>query len=128
MGGYLGFVGYFCIASGVGLGASAEIDSLGSWARLLHANQLAKLAPTLASTLLMVVTLERFDHPLALPAVLLALVAVFHLALAVAGVPLAAAEAAGWVLKPAVSRVVGRQTPAAGSRVVGLGLNPNHKP
>jgi SulP family sulfate permease len=105
MGGYLGFVGYFCAASGVGLGASVEVDTLLSWGRLLGAAPLAKLAPTLASTALMIATLARFEHPLALPSVLVALVAAFHVALALAGVSLAQAAAAGWVLKPAAGAV-----------------------
>ncbi|GFH14135.1 uncharacterized protein HaLaN_10132, partial [Haematococcus lacustris] len=31
VGGYLGYVGYFCLAGGVALGTSTQISSLGSW-------------------------------------------------------------------------------------------------
>lgn len=48
-------------------------------------------------------TMARFKHPLALPAVLLAIVALFHAALLATGMSLQEAQAAGWVMKPAVS-------------------------
>lgn len=34
VGGYLGYVGYFCLAAGIGLGTSTTIDTFGSWANL----------------------------------------------------------------------------------------------
>lgn len=105
MGGYLAFVGYFCIASGVGLGVSVEIGTVASWAGLFHRLPLIKLAPTLAACAAMVVTLERSQHPLALPSVLVALVAVFHAVLYVSGVSLATAQESGWVMPPAAESV-----------------------
>ncbi len=74
-----------------------ELASFASWGGLFAAGPLLRLAPTFAAAAAMVATLERFEHPLALPSVLVALVAAFHLALAAAGVPLADAAAAGWV-------------------------------
>lgn len=35
VGGYLGYVGYFCLAAGIGLGSSVEINTFSSWANLL---------------------------------------------------------------------------------------------
>jgi len=103
MGGYLGFVGYFCIASGIGLGSSVEIGSLASWSALFARLPLIKLIPTVTSCVLMVLTLEKIDHPLALPGLLLSLVAVFHLVLLGAGLTLKQAQEAGWAMPPAVS-------------------------
>lgn len=37
IGGYLSFVGYFCIASGLGLGCGVELGSLASWLQLWDA-------------------------------------------------------------------------------------------
>lgn len=105
MGGYLGFVGYFCIASGVGLGSSQEIGSLGSWVKIINKDSLIKLVPTLASCITMVFTLERARHPLALPSVLILLILLFHIVLLVSGITLAQAQAAGWVMAPAVCAV-----------------------
>ena len=47
-------------------------------------------------------TMARTQHPLALPAALLGIVAAFHGVLLAAGVSLQEAQDAGWVLKPAV--------------------------
>lgn len=105
MGGYLGFVGYFCIASGIGLGCSQDISSLISWVSIFNKDSLVKLIPTMLSCFLMVVTMEKARHPFALPALLVALVLAFHLALFVSGVSLPSAQAAGWVLPPAEGAV-----------------------
>ena len=102
MGGYLAFVGYFCIASGIGLGVSVEIGSLTSWSGLFDRLPLIKLIPTVASCVAMVLTLEKTTHPLALPSVLLSLVAIFHVVLAVTGISLGEAQQGGWVMPPAV--------------------------
>ena len=63
-----------------------------------------RMLPTLGSTLVMMWTMARSSHPLALPGVLVAIVAAFHLVLLAAGISLEEAQASGWVLKPAVSR------------------------
>jgi SulP family sulfate permease len=34
VGGYLGYVGYFCLAAGIGLGCNTTINSFSSWANL----------------------------------------------------------------------------------------------
>jgi SulP family sulfate permease len=34
VGGYLSYVGYFCFASGLGLGCGIQLDSIASWAQL----------------------------------------------------------------------------------------------
>ena len=61
-----------------------------------------RVLPTLGSTALMMFSMARCKHPLALPGVLLLIVALFHAALLAMGVTLADAQAAGWVLPPAV--------------------------
>lgn len=34
VGGYLGYVGYFCLAAGIGLGTNTTIDTFSSWSNL----------------------------------------------------------------------------------------------
>ncbi|GAB4817875.1 hypothetical protein N2152v2_004921 [Parachlorella kessleri] len=99
VGGYLGFVGYFCIASGVGLGAGVAIDTIPSWAHLASWDALCKLLPTLASCAAMMITLEKVAHPLGLPAVMVSIVAAFHLTLLGLGVTLKQAQHAGWAME-----------------------------
>ena len=99
MGGYLGYVGYFCIASGTGLGSSQEIGSLTSWVRVFNRDSLIKLIPTVSACLSMIATMKYSRHPMALPALLLALIALFHVFLFVFGIPLSAAQDAGWAMQ-----------------------------
>ncbi|PSC75492.1 Sulfate Permease Family [Micractinium conductrix] len=103
VGGYLGYVGYFCVASGLGLGCGVQLGPLASWAQLGDPQVALRVLPTLGSTALMMFSMARCKHPLALPGVLLLIVALFHAALLAMGVTLADAQAAGWVLPPAAS-------------------------
>lgn len=206
VGGYLSYVGYFCLASGLGLGCGIQLGSAASWTQLwdaqvrrrgvgwgwvwvggsalqgpqrarrseerpdaaagtqrqaaavgaqqgrrlptlvllqpgaaeaghlaggqlsfwltsyalAHSRQVAlRVLPTLGSCALMMWTMARFRHPLALPAVLLAIVALFHAALLALGVSLQEAQEAGWVMKPAVS-------PLPCSSACGVTVNSQH--
>jgi SulP family sulfate permease len=104
IGGYLSFVGYFCVASGIGLGVSQDIGSIASWANLFNADALTKLVPTLLSCFAMIATLEHFSHPLALPTVLAAINVLFHAVRLALGVTLEQAMDANWVIRPAEGR------------------------
>ncbi|KAK9811232.1 hypothetical protein WJX72_000395 [[Myrmecia] bisecta] len=99
VGGYLGYVGYFCLAAGVALATGAEVNTFTSWTHILHPDALIKLAPAAAATLLMLGTMRFARHPLALPAVLVLIPAAFHIALLAMGATLADAQAHGWVTK-----------------------------
>ncbi|GAX80746.1 hypothetical protein CEUSTIGMA_g8181.t1 [Chlamydomonas eustigma] len=100
IGGYLGYVGYFCVAGGTSLAAGVELNKVSQWLDVLHFDPLTKLAPLIATTAVLVVTLEHFSHPLVLPSVLAAVPLLFHIVLLVAGVSLSQAQDAGWAMKP----------------------------
>eukprot|EP00887_Chlorella_sp_A99_P004621 scaffold4.g4621.t1 len=98
--GYLSFVGYFCIAGGVGLGVGVELSRLPAWAQLAATpGRLAKLAATGGACLVMKAVTARSSHPAALPGVLVAINAVFWAALWAGGGTMASAQAAGWVMR-----------------------------
>eukprot|EP00879_Flechtneria_rotunda_P026975 GHRR01028828.1.p1 GENE.GHRR01028828.1~~GHRR01028828.1.p1 ORF type:complete len:515 (+),score=170.87 GHRR01028828.1:54-1547(+) len=100
VGGYLGYVGYFCLAAGIGLGCNTNIDSFSSWSHLAHRDALIKFAPTLAAALVLWVCMTRARSPWALPITLAAIPVAFHVYLLVTGATLQQAQDAGWVLKP----------------------------
>ena len=60
---------------------ASQVDSFSSWAHLLARDPAIKLLPVLGATLLMYGTMKFGTHPLALPAVLLAIPAGFHVVL-----------------------------------------------
>lgn len=107
IGGYLAFVGYFCLAAGVSLASGVHIDEDPmTWAGLASADALLHLVPALLLLLLITAVQRRFSHPLALPLLLAAAPVVFYVVLAAGGWTLAEAQQDGWVTKPTVSRTI----------------------
>ncbi|KFM27070.1 Uncharacterized protein C24H6.11c [Auxenochlorella protothecoides] len=101
IGGYLAFVGYFCLAAGVSLASGVHIDEDPmTWAGLASADALLRLVPALLLLLLITAVQRRFSHPLALPLLLAAAPVVFYVVLAAGGWTLAEAQQDGWVTKP----------------------------
>ncbi|GIL91041.1 hypothetical protein Vretimale_9478 [Volvox reticuliferus] len=100
VGGYLGFVGYFCIAGGTALAAGVQVDTLVSWMNLLAWEPLIKLVPTAASITVLMLCVEHVRHPLALPGLLTTIPLIFHLVLWFNGWDLERAQHAGWVMAP----------------------------
>ena len=82
-----------------------QINSLRDWVGLLRPVMLMHLAPAVASTAVIVLAMHRGRHPLALPAVLTAIPALFHLVLLAGGWGLEDARAHGWLTRPTVSGV-----------------------
>ncbi|KAL3133431.1 hypothetical protein ABBQ38_007297 [Trebouxia sp. C0009 RCD-2024] len=101
VGGYLGYVGYFCLASGVSLASGVNVDSPATWLQLLQWDPFVKLAPAVISTMLLMLVMARFKSPLALPGVLVFLPGIFFVVLACLHKSLADAQDGGWVAKPA---------------------------
>jgi MFS superfamily sulfate permease-like transporter/CRP-like cAMP-binding protein len=102
VGGYLSFVGWFCLTAGLGLGTGAEVTgSPASWAALLASWDVAqKLGATLLAAGAMLVCMRRARSPWALPVLLMCIPLVFHAVLLASGSTLAQAQDAGWVIKP----------------------------
>lgn len=99
IGGFLGATGCLMVSGAVrvitdhGIGL-ATVDTL------LQASALAKLLPAIVIVVAIYLGLRRRDDsPYTLPAILLGGIAVAHLALAITGTSLAAAEATGWFFK-----------------------------
>lgn len=103
VGGYLGYVGYFCLAAGVALACGVEVDSFSSWANLFAKDPAIKFVPTVAATAAMYLTMNYVSHPLALPAVLLAIPLGFHAVLLATRTSLQQAADLGWVMQPEVT-------------------------
>ncbi len=79
-----------------------QVDTLSSWVNLLTWDAVLKLIPTLVTCVTLMLTMEHCPHPLALPAMLAAIPVLFRLVLLAAGVTVAQAQDAGWVMRPTV--------------------------
>jgi MFS superfamily sulfate permease-like transporter/CRP-like cAMP-binding protein len=123
VGGYLSFVGWFCLTAGLGLGTGTEISgSPATWGALLASDALVKLGPTLLAAAAMLTCMRRARSPWALPVLLLCIPLAFHAVLLLTGTTLAQAQDAGWVLKPPESGGGGGQAGGSGSGSAALGV------
>ncbi|GLI60655.1 hypothetical protein VaNZ11_002855 [Volvox africanus] len=100
VGGYLGFVGYFCIAGGTALASGVQVDTLVSWTNLFSWDPFTKLIPTAASITALMLCVKYVSHPLALPGLLTVIPLTFHLVLWLIGWNLEQAQGAGWAMPP----------------------------
>ena len=63
IGGYLGFVGYFCFAAGATLATDRHVSSLASWEAVMNRHDLVHFAPCLGSMVLYFASTRLSKHP-----------------------------------------------------------------
>ncbi|GMI40274.1 hypothetical protein TeGR_g4929, partial [Tetraparma gracilis] len=78
VGGYLAFIGYFCLQAGVALCISKPMATLSDWALLLDAHNLMLAVPGLATGLLLLWTAKNATSGSTLPILMCALPACFY--------------------------------------------------
>mmetsp|Transcript_99056 Transcript_99056/g.317743 ORF Transcript_99056/g.317743 Transcript_99056/m.317743 type:complete len:954 (+) Transcript_99056:112-2973(+) len=102
VGGYLGYIGYFCLAAGASLGTGLTIEGFGTWSQffVLDAVLWSKLGLSLAFALFLFYVAYRVEHVAALPTVLVATPILFFIVLWIAGVSLEEAQDGGWIPRP----------------------------
>ena len=83
-----------------------QVNTFTSWLHLANKDALIHLAPAVAATAVLLVTMKYARHPLALPAVLLAIPGIFHITLLAMGMSLQEAADASWVAQPEVLPVL----------------------
>lgn len=135
VGGYLGYIGYFCLAAGASLGTGLTVDGFTTWSQFFLRSEgegpdehlvfyydpvlLTKLSLSVAFAFFLFYisrNAERLGYPwseAALPMVLIVTPIIFFVVLFCAGIPLDAARDAGWIPYP-------DQNPAAGWQCFGL--------
>lgn len=107
VGGYLAYVGFFCLVAGASVSMDMPLESLAEAAAVLHSPAaLYMLAAAACSTAVLLIAMEHCTHPAALPAALVGVPLAFYAALLAMGRTLGDAQEAGWVIKPV--RVIGR--------------------
>ena len=97
VGGYLAFIGYFCLEAGVALCISESMMSPKDWGYLLDPHLLLLAFPGLLSGLLMTVVSRKVDNDAALPLLMVLIPAIFYVIIFATGVGLEGAREGGWV-------------------------------
>jgi Sulfate permease family len=97
VGGYLAFIGYFCVQAGTSLCISKPMMSIVDWNLLLDPQNLLLAGPGLVAGLILTLTSRLATNSGVLPCVMVIIPAVFYIILWVSGTSLEEAREVGWV-------------------------------
>lgn len=104
VGGYLAFIGYFCLTAGVALCISQNMTSITDWGYLFEGSNLLLAGPGLVAGLMLTFISRYSKNDAALPLAMVALPALFYGILFVFDISMEDARDAGWLgaLAPSV--------------------------
>jgi SulP family sulfate permease len=97
VGGYLAFIGYFCLEAGVALCISKSMMGIAGWAQLWDQQALILAAPGVACGLALTLVSRNTDNDVALPLAMVVIPCAFYLILWFLDIELADAREHGWV-------------------------------
>lgn len=97
VGGYLAFIGYFCVMAGVALCIDKAMVELSDWAYLLQPNLLILAIPGLLAGMLILLVSRYSTNDAALPLVMVALPVGFFVGVYVTGFGMEPAREEGWL-------------------------------
>jgi hypothetical protein len=97
VGGYLAFIGWFCLVAGIGLAISENMTSLPDLVHLANPAALLLAAPALVAGFILTWLSRNVTNDAALPLAMVAIPGAFYLVIAVTGVGMDGAREAGWM-------------------------------
>ena len=97
VGGYLAYIGYFCVLAGTSLCISQPMMDVSDWGLLLNGSNLKLAIPGLATGLVLTLTSRLAKSSGTLPLVMVAIPAFFYVIIWVCGISLEDTRASGWV-------------------------------
>mmetsp|Transcript_46327 Transcript_46327/g.108549 ORF Transcript_46327/g.108549 Transcript_46327/m.108549 type:complete len:824 (-) Transcript_46327:54-2525(-) len=100
VGGYLGYIGYFCLAAGLGIGSGREVNGPETLLQLFDWELWLKMSLLLAMTVVMLIVHYKVHHFMGMPILLLVLPVVFFVGAAIAGVSIEECREAGLLPQP----------------------------
>lgn len=97
VGGYLAFIGYFCVQAGISLSISLPMMSIVDWDLLFDPHNLLLATPALLAGLVLTLTSRTATNSGVLPLVMVSIPALFYIVLWACGTTLEEARDMGWV-------------------------------
>lgn len=97
VGGYLAFIGYFCLEAGVALCISESIMVPSDWRYLLDPQNLLLAIPGLVAGLCMTLVSRKVENDAALPLFMVLIPSIFYIIIFAAGIGMDGAREGGWV-------------------------------
>ncbi|GBG30337.1 Hypothetical Protein FCC1311_065562 [Hondaea fermentalgiana] len=107
VGGYLAFIGLFCMLAGIGLSIGEDVSHVSDVTKVDNLRALKLLTPALLGGLLLAVAARKAKHWFTLPLCIVAMPLAFYALMFASGMSLADAQAAGWLSKPDPASEVG---------------------
>ncbi|KAL7521590.1 hypothetical protein ACHAWX_006272 [Stephanocyclus meneghinianus] len=97
IGGYLAFIGYFCLEAGVALSISKSMTEITDWGYLFDPHLLLLATPGLVSALILTYISRKATNDAVLPIAMVMIPASFYAVLYLSGISLSEAREMGWV-------------------------------
>jgi hypothetical protein len=97
IGGYLAFIGYFCLEAGVALSISKSMTEITDWGYLFDPHLLLLATPGLLSALILTYISRKATNDAVLPIAMVMIPASFYAVLYLSGISLSEAREMGWV-------------------------------
>jgi hypothetical protein len=97
VGGYLAFIGYFCLEAGVGLAISNTIINVTDWLLLFQPSLFLLAAPALVAGFVLTWVSRNIKKDAALPLAMVVIPGIFYVIIFVTGIGMDGARSAGWM-------------------------------
>ena len=97
VGGYLAFIGYFCLQAGVALSIDKAMVSIADWSYLADPHLLLLAVPALLAGVLLTITSRSATNDAVLPLVMVGIPALFYVIVFASGYGLDGARDGGWI-------------------------------
>ncbi|OQR95113.1 Sulfate Permease (SulP) Family [Achlya hypogyna] len=100
IGGYLSYIGFFCMEAGLGLMANKEVKNIMDWPQLFNYESMLHIVPGLLCGAALFILSSKLQHFLVMPLTLTAVLLGFYTFLFVGGLSFDDVRAGGWVSYP----------------------------
>lgn len=97
IGGYLAFIGYFCLEAGVALCIGKSMTTISDWAYLFEPHSLLLAAPGLIAALVLTIISRKATNDAVLPIAMVAIPTLFYIILFLCSFTLDEARESGWI-------------------------------
>jgi MFS superfamily sulfate permease-like transporter len=99
VGGYLGYIGFFCGQAGLALMAEVDVSSLTEWWKFMDVDALVLMTPGVIGGCVIYYSVRTFRHMAVLPTCIVMLMVMFYAALRATGTSVRDATEYGWINK-----------------------------
>jgi hypothetical protein len=97
IGGYLAFIGFFCLQAGVAVSTSTTMSSIVDWVNVMNPHSIVLAIPALLSGFALTWLSRNVNNDAVLPLAMVGIPSLFYISVALSGAGLQGARVFGWV-------------------------------